>query len=67
MLAVHFMVSQAAYATPNLSSFILFGSVSTTCSFTDSVAVAIVESQFVEELRWYKYLLLGMSVYRHQY
>ena len=67
MLALNSMVSRAAYATPNLSSLILFGSVSTTCSFTDSVAVAMVENQFMEVLGWYKYLLLGMSVYRHQY
>ena len=51
MLALNSLVSRAAYATPNLSSLILFGSVSTTCSFTDSVAVAMVESQFVDVLR----------------
>ena len=28
------------YRTPNFSSFILFGTVSTTCSFTDSTAAA---------------------------
>ena len=35
----------AAYAIPNLSSFILLGSMSTSCSFTDSVVVAMFESQ----------------------